>query len=185
MGGFLQQGGQSMGGGAPTQVGNAGGVNWGGVGGQINTNNNTDFSQFLGSNTAGMQPSIAQAQLKAATDQGVANTMAMAAGGRGANSGTTQHLAMQNGSMAGQQSAQQSGILAAQQQQQNAQNALQYKGMMDQYNIGLMGASNQRDLGTANIGVDNSKIQEQGTQNFGNFLGNMGSAAVGLGSMLL
>lgn len=182
-----------FGGGGQTEVSNAvrnpalpnvANIDWN-LGNQMNERRGQTYADFLAAQTAGMQPSIAQAQLRAATDQNLANQAAMAASARGGSAGTTQRLAMQNGANAGQQAAQQSAILAAQENQQNASNALGYQGMSDQFINSLYNLGNQRDLSLMNArmggGIAAANIEEQGKNrnragvaSFGDFLGNMG-----------
>lgn len=174
---------QNLGGGAKTDVGNQGGINWGGVGQQVQDRQGTTYGNFLAQQTAGMQPSIAQAQLKQATDQNIANQMAMAASGRGGNFGTNQRLAAQGMASAGQQMAQQSGMLAAQEGQMNATNALAYQHGNDQFQQGMYGLSNQRDLGIASVDEEAKKRAAAGTQGFMNFLSGAGKAAATGGTL--
>lgn len=183
MGGILRSGGQ-MYSGSPVAVGNSGGVNWAGIGNQVSAAQTTPYAEFLAKQTAGMQPSIAQAQLKQATDQNIAAQMAMAAGARGANIGTASRMAQQNAAQAGQAEAQQSGMLAAQEAQANASNALQYQGMNNQYAESLYNLANNRDLGIAGVGVKNNEVQMQGTKDFTDFLGNLGGGAAAGAKML-
>lgn len=173
---FLSSGGQAFAG-PPVSVGNAGGINYGNIGNQVAANSAQGFGSYLANQGFNPQATIAQAQLKAATDQAIKNQMAMAAGARGGNAGTMQRIAMQNMAQAGQENAQQSGMLAAQQEQQNAQNALNWKTLQDHYALGMYDLANNRDMGTANVQSQNANRQMQGVKNFTDFLGNLGKGA--------
>lgn len=82
-----------------------------------------DLIQKLQAQARGEGPSIAQAQLQQATDQNVANTMALAASGRGAGAGGVAYNAQNQGAAARQKMAGDSGMLRLQEQMQ-AQNML-------------------------------------------------------------
>lgn len=81
-------------------VGNGGQLDWN-LGNKVHQMDSQNYAQFLANQTSGMQPSIAQAQLKAATDQNLANQMAIAASARGPSAGTTHRLMMQNAAATG------------------------------------------------------------------------------------
>jgi hypothetical protein len=105
---------------------------------------------------AGKGPSVAQNQFQAATDQSIANQMAMARSARGsaAQAGALREATAQGGAqMAG--AAAQSGVIRAQEQQQAAQGLGQVYGQQGQLGLGLYGqqaglASQQAQLQQAN-----------------------------------
>jgi hypothetical protein len=147
------------------------------LGNQVAGRANQNYAAFLYNQTNGMQPSIAQNQLKVATDQAIANQMAMAASQRGASAGTTQRLAMQQAAGLNQSMAQQNGLLAAQEAQQNAQNALQYQGLNDQFSNHLYELGNQRDLGLMGSevqgGLGAAQIHQGDSKRRGDFVQSM------------
>lgn len=176
---------------SPT-LSNNGGLDWN-LQKHISKQDSTPYAQFLAQQTQGLQPSIAQAQLKAATDQNLANQMALAASAHGPSAGTNQRLLAQNAAATGQQAAQQSGMLAAQEQQANAQNALQYQGLNNQFathlyalgnqrDLGLMGAQVQGGLGAAQVAESGANRKRQGVADFGKLLANIGQGAASAGA---
>ena len=70
----------------------------------------------LEAQAAGQGPSLAQAQLQQATDQNIAQQMALAASARGGNVGMAQRQAAQNAAAVQQQASQQSAMLRMQEQ---------------------------------------------------------------------
>jgi hypothetical protein len=70
----------------------------------------------LEAQAAGQGPSLAQAQLQQATDQNIAQQMALAASARGGNVGMAQRQAAQNAAAVQQQAAQQASMLRMQEQ---------------------------------------------------------------------
>lgn len=162
------------------------------LGDVIAQNTGGTYADYIAAQTNPNVPTIAQAQLKQATDQNIASQMAMANSARGGNAGTTQRLAMQNAAMAGQQGAQQNAILSAQEQQQSAQNALNFRGQNNafteaMYGLGsgrdtaLMGGQIQGGLGAAQIA---QKDKERKAKGFSDFMGNISKGAtMGMGGM--
>ena len=170
------------------------------------------FANQLMNQANGHGPSMVQSQLQQATDQNLQNQMAMAASGRGMNAGAAQRLAQNNMAALGQQEAQQSAMLRNQEMLQaqgmlgntlsqargqdiglassQGQLDLASQGQKDSFGLGLVNAGNQRDLGLmqGQITGGNNAAQLDAESNkrrsFGQFLGNMGQAAAGIGSMM-
>jgi hypothetical protein len=127
----------------------------------------------------GQGPSIAQAQLQQGTDQNIAQQMAMASSARGGNVGMAQRQAAMNAGQAQQQMAGQAGVLRLQEQQgaqqQLGQNLNSFQGGIDNYNQGMIGLANQRDMGQ-------QAANAQGGKMFGDFL-SKGSEAMSKAAM--
>lgn len=85
--------------------------------------NQSDLIAMLEAQARGEGPSLAQAQLQAATDRNQKGQQALAAGAQGPNAMLAQFQAMQNSSGLGMQAAQ-DAAMARMQEQYNAQNQL-------------------------------------------------------------
>lgn len=94
--------------------------------------------------TQGQGPSLAQSQLKQATDRNISQQMAMAASQRGATAGQGLRQVAQNAAMANQQAAQQSADLRMQEQMAAQQQLAGVAGAAREQDIGL--ATNQAGL---------------------------------------
>jgi hypothetical protein len=159
-----------------------------------------DFAKQLAAQSRGEGPSLAQQQLKQATDQNLASQMAAAASQRGVQGGLGQRLVAQQAANTQQQAAQGSALartneqLQAQgllgnalqggrQQDLGAQGLnLQNQQAKDAFTQSLIGLGNQRDLGLLNAQVQGGQAagQLEEAQNarrgkgFGNFLSGLG-----------
>jgi hypothetical protein len=109
--------------------------------------------QMLMNQANGTGPSLAQQQLKQASDRNVQQTMAMMASQRGAGAGASAYQAANAGGQAGQQMAADSATLRLQEQMQ-AQQALG----------GVLNNARQGDQGAANLGMQGQQMTNQMVQ---------------------
>lgn len=93
---------------------------------------------------SGQTPSLATAEMKAASDRSLAQQLAAAGASRGGNQAALQRSLAQAQATAGQQIAQQAGITSLQEQAQNAQLAQQQLSGMAQQQLALL--QSQADL---------------------------------------
>src|SRR5690606_28146586 len=166
-----------MSGGGPAQIGNSTGLNLN-FGQQIaDRNQNTvanqmQLDQYLANAISGQGPTIAQAQLQAATDQNIAQQQAMAASARGANVGLAQRGAMMNAATAQQQAANQSAILRAQEMQQAQINMMNNIANKDAFSTSLINTGTARDTGQANLDEASKKRYQDSA---GSVMGGIGA----------
>lgn len=139
------------------------------------------LNKQLENQAMGVGPSLAQNQLQQATDQNIAQQMAMAASARGGNVGMAQRIAAQNAGAAQQQMAQQAGIMRLQEQQsaqgllnqgigQGRQGDLAGQQLKDNFGLGMRDLGNKRDMGQ-------QAAAAQGGKMFGDFMSRAGDAA--------
>ncbi len=115
--------------------------------------NQAELIAMLEAQSRGEGPSLAQAQLQAATDRNQKGQQALAAGAQGPNAMLAQFQAMQNSAGLGAQAAQ-DAALARIQEQYNAQNQLGltlhgargYDESMNQFNVGQRNQAGQANL---------------------------------------
>lgn len=137
--------------------------------------------------TTGEGPSLADAQLRAATDRNLAQQLAaaQAMGAQGGNPAAMQRQLMQQQAATGQQLAQQSGIQQLQEQQAAQQllanTAGQQQILGQQLALGGVGANRALTLGEAQI--QNANAQRQASLGQALLGGAASAVSGGLGSM--
>jgi hypothetical protein len=144
--------------------------------------NQSDFIKQLQAQMQGQGPSLANLQLRQATDRNIAQQMGQAASQRGVNPALAARLAMNNVAGANQQAASDSALIR-QQEMMNAQQQLGSQiGSQRQGDL----AATDRDLGARmgkeQLGVQNAtgmnNVNQQGfadaAQRRGNFVSNLG-----------
>lgn len=107
-------------------------------------NQQMNLANQLQQQAAGQGPSLAQSQLRQATDRNIAQSMAMAASQRGRGAGQNLRGVMQNQALANQQAAQQSADLRMQEQMAARQQLAGLTASGREQDIGL--ATNQANL---------------------------------------
>lgn len=189
-------------------VGNAGGM-YGSAGAAGNSNilNGADqqaardqqnqLIQMLMAQANGTGPSVAQQQLKQATDRNVNQTMGMMASQRGAGAGASAYQAANAGGQAGQQMASDSATLRLQEQMQAQQalggivggmrgqdqswqtTALQQKQMNDQMVQFYTSQGMSIEQANRQAQIDEQKLKMQAYQGGGGSGGGSGLSAIG------
>jgi hypothetical protein len=147
-----------------------------------------DLMHDLQDQAAGQGPSLAQAQLKAGTDQNIAAQMAMAASQRGGG-GFGARLAAQNMASSQQQAAQQAAQLRMQEQLTARQGLGQLLASGRGADLGMAEMASNRDVAKMNGqiqgGLGAAQIDEANNKrrSFGGFVGSIAQGVQGMGSL--
>ena len=143
-----------------------------------NTTQASNFTQALQNQALGKSPSLATAQLKAASDRTLAQQLGAAAALRGGNAGANQRALMQSQAAAGQQLGQQAAATQIQEQQAAAQNAIAAQGATTNAQ-NAQAAVNQLYQSYITQGMSAAQAQQQATKDYMTYVAAQQQAAAG------